>query len=134
MPTRLLMMEYTILIAAKNALLQNNENITSNEYQFQIETDLSIDGCIDILENDFNEYEGLLGWLHEKAPEHFRNDMLTVGWDNLQTHSEIYMQYLRARVYKLMLESNPTDEVLKNKYIESERKLEQFHHNLSVAD
>lgn len=121
-------------IAAKNALLQNNENITSNEYQFQIETDLSIDGCIDLLENDFNEYEGLLGWLHEKAPEHFRNDMLTVGWANLQTHSEIYMQYLRARVYKLMSESNPTDEVLKNKYIEAERKLEQFHHNLSVAD
>ena len=121
-------------IAAKHALLQNNENIAVNEYQFQIETDLSIDECMDILEKDFNEYQGLLEWLHERAPEHFHNDMLTVGWANLQIHSEIYMQYLRAKVYKLMSESNPTDEVLKNKYIEAERKLEQFHYNLSVAD
>lgn len=120
--------------AARSVLNENNNRVIENDFQFQINADASAIECVDMLAHDIEEYEGIIDLISEQHPDVNNSDMMTVGLGNLEIHSRVYVLYLRAKIYKLMLDNNPEDIQIKEKYKEAEQQLEEYHKDLSVYD
>lgn len=121
-------------IAAKMQLNANNSRNIENELQVIINPEASIEDCFFELDNLLNNYNMILNWVREEHPEICNNDIMTITLSNTQMLFQLYYLYLKAKVFKYMLDYNPTNIQVQQQYLQIEKELEDYHNGLSYAD
>ena len=117
-----------------NRLKKQNQDVEGNEYQVIVNPNATAEECLMMLGEQLNGYDSIIEGLLEMHPEIASSDTMTVFLANTCMRAQLYYLYLRVRIYQFMLNENPTDKTIKEKYEKAEEDLREYHKGLSVAD
>ncbi len=117
-----------------NRLKKQNHDTIFPEYKVVVNPNATAEECMDMLGEQLSEYDSIFESLRESHPEVSSSDMMTVHLVNSGILARLYYLYLRVRVYQFMLNENPDDETIKEKYQKAEDELREYHNELSFAD
>lgn len=104
------------------------------EYHVVVDPNADVLEFLNKLGEQIDEYDGIIGWVHEEHPEICHNDIMTILVGNTQILSQLYLLYTRVKVYQLLLENNPEDEGIKEGYEIAEKELIAFHEHLTCYE
>lgn len=111
-----------------------NDNVEYNELQVVVNPDATAEECLNDLGAQIEENESIWASLGETHPELFSTDTLTIHLSNVLQRTQLYYQYLKVRLYQLLLNTNPEDVRLKEEYLKAENALRDFHEDLSCFE
>lgn len=117
-----------------NRLKKQNQDIEGNEFQVTVNPNASAEECMELLGEQLNGYDSIIEALIELHPEIGSSDLTTVYLSNTSMLAQLYYLYLRVRIYQFMLNENPADKTIKEKYEKAENDLREYHKGLSVAE
>lgn len=117
-----------------NRLKKQNQDIEGNEFQVTVDPNASAEECMELLGEQLNGYDSIIEALIELHPEIGSSDLTTVYLSNTSMLAQLYYLYLRVRIYQFMLNENPADKTIKEKYEKAEKDLQEYHKGLSIAE
>lgn len=117
-----------------NRLNKQNSDTDFPEYKLVIKPDATAEECMDLLEERLLEYDSIFSSLLELYPEIASSDIMTVHLSNTEIYVRLYYLYLRVRIYQYMMNENPDDETIKEKYLKAEEKLREYHNGQLLTD
>ena len=113
---------------------RQNREIAHDELTVTIDPNAGADVFWERLKEQIDSYDEIIEWACEEHPEMSGTDIMTIGLGNTQMLTGLYLLYLRVKILQLMLDKNPNDAQIKDKYREAEDNLVKYHEGLSYFD